>query len=286
MKTMNKLPVFGTVLACILTVNCSKEQPFQSYNSPHEIQPLLKLSRNLSIDEIASAEAVVSGGGIRDSLSFTLAVDRVSSKLKGILRIPEGVNSCELAVYIYDSLNRKMGQGSYTLTPNDFETGMCATPEIGIESAKPRIDTLYTNKQAISIGDTIYLYATASDRFGGKIETYEWKFGSNDWITASHADTFTTVSSSNYQTFACSLRVTDDEGNTTTRAVSVTIVGIVTDVDGNKYHTVKLGKQVWTVENLATTKYSDGTAIPYGLGNSATAVYCYYLNYAPNLNRT
>lgn len=36
----------------------------------------------------------------------------------------------------------------------------------------------------------------------------------------------------------------------------------VTDIDGNIYTSVIIGDQEWMVENLRTTKYSDGTPIP------------------------
>jgi len=57
----------------------------------------------------------------------------------------------------------------------------------------------------------------------------------------------------------------------------------VKDADGNIYHTVKIGNQVWTVENLRTTKFNDGTPIPYVKDNEDwkklnSPAYCAYDN--------
>ncbi len=57
----------------------------------------------------------------------------------------------------------------------------------------------------------------------------------------------------------------------------------VSDIDGNVYTTVKIGNQIWTVENLKTTKYNDGTDINHTIDNTewnndSSGAYCYYSN--------
>jgi len=63
----------------------------------------------------------------------------------------------------------------------------------------------------------------------------------------------------------------------------------VTDIDGNVYNTITIGKQIWLKENLKTTKYSDGSPIQkildtYEFGNSLTGAFCYYNNDTNNSN--
>lgn len=61
----------------------------------------------------------------------------------------------------------------------------------------------------------------------------------------------------------------------------------VKDIDGNIYHTVTIGTQVWMVENLRTTKLNDGTEIPNVSDKTAwdelaTLGYCWYNNETSN----
>jgi uncharacterized protein (TIGR02145 family) len=61
------------------------------------------------------------------------------------------------------------------------------------------------------------------------------------------------------------------------------LVGTVSDIDGNIYSTVTIGTQVWMAQNLQTTKLNDNTSIRTETDNSAwinlvTPGYCWYNN--------
>ena len=58
-------------------------------------------------------------------------------------------------------------------------------------------------------------------------------------------------------------------------------IATFTDIDGNVYHGITLGTQVWSVEGLKTTRLNDGTAIPLVADSAAwinlkTPGYCWY----------
>ncbi|MBK7629085.1 MAG: fibrobacter succinogenes major paralogous domain-containing protein [Bacteroidales bacterium] len=81
-------------------------------------------------------------------------------------------------------------------------------------------------------------------------------------------------------------------GNEISFTTSLVSTGTVTDIDGNKYDTVYIGTQTWLKQNLKTTRYRDGTAIPNmttnpgwsSNGASFTGAYCWHNNDINNKN--
>ncbi len=67
------------------------------------------------------------------------------------------------------------------------------------------------------------------------------------------------------------------------QAIEVSVQDSLTDIDGNKYKTVKIGTQVWMAENLKVTHYCNGEVIPNVTSNSkwaglSTGAWCVYEN--------
>jgi uncharacterized protein (TIGR02145 family) len=80
-----------------------------------------------------------------------------------------------------------------------------------------------------------------------------------------------------YRVRAYSDTDTSDYSNT----ISIKMEAV--DINGNEYHWVTIGTQQWMVENLKTTKYRDGSAIPVITDNGLWAAdtagsMCYYNN--------
>lgn len=86
------------------------------------------------------------------------------------------------------------------------------------------------------------------------------------------------------------LRMMLKDGTSVTQALStidsvifVDMADTVLDIDGNAYTMVTIGTQIWMAENLKTTRYNDGTAIPLVTDAAAwagltTPGYCWYNN--------
>jgi uncharacterized protein (TIGR02145 family) len=60
----------------------------------------------------------------------------------------------------------------------------------------------------------------------------------------------------------------------------------ISDIEGNVYQAIKIGNQIWMAENLRTTTYNDGEAIPHVTGDpwmyTTTPAYC-WVNDNPDL---
>jgi uncharacterized protein (TIGR02145 family) len=104
--------------------------------------------------------------------------------------------------------------------------------------------------------------------------------------TAATYTTAATTISDNGTVFRC-LVTNGCPGSVTSDPAPLTVTPAggttVTDIDGNVYHTITIGTQTWMVENLKTTRYNDGSAIPLVTNNAAWAAltkpgYCWYNN--------
>lgn len=247
------------------------------------------------VSGIDSVIAVLTGDGI-DSLSplrHKLSWLPISKRFTGAVYTPQDGLVWNVEVKVY-KLGRITG---YASVPFDAGAANVAVSDFDADNACPQIDSIITNDplnnsyMRINKEGSVMIYAR--DDFGGSIAKYEWKFGAGTWFETSGHETVSTAPSAAQFPYACSVQVTDDEGNVSVASVSLSVLGEMTDYDGNVYLTKIIGTQEWTIENLRTTHFNDGTPIQHTTGNnwdnlgggetdtggnSSTAVpaYCFY----------
>lgn len=143
------------------------------------------------------------------------------------------------------------------------------------------------NDTIVGINSTLDLHGTGTDS-DGIIISYEWKIGSGQWVMTSNGDTIIAPPGTK-QTIICSLRVTDDDGSIDVDEIKVewrtdgSIVDSIIDADGNKYYSIQIGDQVWTMSNYRCSQYNDYTPIseitdPSDWQETVLGAYCYYNN--------
>lgn len=78
--------------------------------------------------------------------------------------------------------------------------------------------------------------------------------------------------------------INDASGQKTEDEITVNIIeASVTDIDNNTYKIIQFGDRLWMAENLAVTKYNDGSEIPHGDSETIwygtyTPFYCWLNN--------
>jgi uncharacterized protein (TIGR02145 family) len=181
--------------------------------------------------------------------------------------------------------------GTYTVMvsngtlPNATSNGAVLTVTTTVA---PSITT-QPQSQTVAAGQSVTFSVSAT---GTAPLSYQWY---KDGATISGA-TSSSYSISNVQTAnAGTYVVTVSDGtlpNATSNGVVLSVApATFTDIDGNLYHTVIIGSKIWMVENLKTTKYNDGTAIPLvtdqlAWHNLTTPGYCWYNNDAATYKNT
>lgn len=198
---------------------------------------------------------------VQDTVSVTLTIDAKYSMLKAnFYPIRDSVTRCELwmdCTKVDDSsfTQQSLFGDTVTLSFNYLDTGISHRIKLdvygnmwGVEQLLYAGDTLVTPRSGIDMGYSLTL----------------------KWVGPA-----TPPPGQAYMNVIL--------GAIGTVSINGELENIVTDIDGNVYHTVRIGSQVWMVENLKTTRYNDGSEIQLVTDSTAweglsTPGYCWLEN--------
>lgn len=116
----------------------------------------------------------------------------------------------------------------------------------------------------ISLHDETYTFKAVVGSMARSIPESSWETASTARLskTTAAVDDALLFTKTGYQLYR--LRITKPDTSGIQATLNAWVTGTVSDGEGNSYQTIQYGKQVWTVENLRTTKYNDGSNIGSG----------------------
>ena len=176
--------------------------------------------------------------------------------------------------------------GTYTWHGTTYSASGTYTYAFTNSNNCQQVDTLRLNihsAPSITIsGNTSTCSGASATLTASGANSYSWSTGASG-----NSITVNPTSSTTY-----TVTGTDSHGCTGNATVTVSVTSCiptgdaqpcpghetVTDYDGNVYSTVKVGNQCWMKENLRTTHYANGAAIPLGGSNSSNTNSYYYIN--------
>jgi hypothetical protein len=173
--------------------------------------------------EFSRIEVVISGGVIPPELPkvvelwFNAATNGYSGFVYFVYTAQ--VANFTLYVNVYGADSTFIGR-SRTVQFSSL-AGDVQVPAIDPTNAFPQVEA--GEDTLVGVRDTVVLHGWAADTFGGKAVMFEWKIGSENWVQCSSA-AYQFLAPAQPAEFACSLRVTDNDGNATVDGMRVNVV--------------------------------------------------------------
>ena len=208
--------------------------------------------------------------------TVTVPVDANKYQNGQIVAVLSGITRTD---YTFAGWNTQAnGLGANYLFGNTFAMGSVNVELYAKWQMNQPVFTTQPESKTAPVNDSVTFTISAS----GVNLGYQWQKNNVDIINATAASYTTPVAIADTlaATYKC---VVSNAGGNVPSSGATLAVSTVSDASGNVYHQVRIGNQVWTMENLRTTKYNDNTDIPKDTsaatwGTGTYGKFCYYGN--------